>query len=159
MKKLIFSLIFISYNTFGQLSFNFDYIIPNYTTKARSIAIGDLNADGNADLAVAGASGGISVYTNTGNGGFGQQKRLIVSGSYCIAGDLNGDGNLDLAVTNSCDQTVSILINSGNADFTKSLYLTYNCPESVAIGDLNGDNYPDLAIANSGTNTIDFLRK
>src|SRR5213595_2360775 len=55
-------------------------------------------------------------------------------------GDLNGDGKSDLATANQEADTISMLLNKGNASFrSKRDYRTGQAPVSVAIGDLDGD--------------------
>ncbi len=129
-----------------------------------SVAIGDLNGDGEADLAVANWGGGngdtVSVLLNEGSGTFGTAVTYGVgSGPASVAiGDLNGDGKADLAVANGGSATVSVLLNEGSGRFgTAVTYGVGSGPNSVAIGDLNGDGKADLAVANSGDNTVSVL--
>ena len=79
-----------------------------------SVAIGDLNGDGNADLATAN-SGSLtaSVLLNQGDGTFAAQAQYAVgSGPISVAlRDLDGDGDADLATADSGSNTVSILLN------------------------------------------------
>ena len=136
-----------------------------------SVAIGDLDGDGKADLAVADSgSARVSVLRNTASSG------SIASGSFATKvdittgtgpvsvaiGDLDGDGKPDLAVTNRGSTTVSIFRNtssSGTVSFAaKADFTTGTNPYSVAIGDLDGDGKPDLAVANNGSNTVSVLR-
>ncbi len=142
---------------------------------AYSLAIGDLNADGNPDLAVAicgrdpspnlPGSGTVLVLLGEGDGTF-QAKASLETGINPISvaiGDLNRDGNLDLAVANYGSNTVSVLLGNGIGSFgARTDFATGRLPRSVAIGDLNGDGKPDLAVANGGDyntpgNTVSVL--
>jgi len=133
-----------------------------------SVAIGDLNGDGNEDMAVAnyGAST-VSVLLNRGGGRF-RAKDDYAAGphpSSVAIGDLNGDQKADLAIANEgTDEkpgaTVSVLLNRGNGSFeAKREFQTGRWPRSVALGDLNGDGKPDLATANDlrDTGTVSVL--
>jgi len=126
-----------------------------------SVAIGDLNGDGNPDLATAGfAQDSVSVLLNRGDGSF-QAWLDYATGdtpSSVAIGDLNGDEKPDLAITNRAADTVSVLLNRGDGSFEATLdYTTGDGPYSVAIGDLNGDDKPDLAIANNHYKTVSVL--
>jgi FG-GAP-like repeat/PASTA domain/FG-GAP repeat len=81
-----------------------------------SLAIGDLNRDGKADLTTAHydeVMGTVSVLRNRGDGSF-QAKldyRLRSAPSEVTIGDLNGDRKPDLATANRYANTVSVLLN------------------------------------------------
>jgi hypothetical protein len=129
-----------------------------------SVAIGDLDGDGNLDLAVANnTSNDVSVLQGDGTGNFVPFPGSPLAtggnapGSVAI-GDLDGDGNLDLAVTNGLSDTVSVLQGDGTGNFTLSTTpSTGDGPFFVAAGDLNGDNRPDLAVANTVSNEVSVL--
>jgi uncharacterized protein (DUF2141 family) len=137
---------------------------PTLATGAQSVAIGDLNGDGNLDLVAAYASSKYSVFLGIGNGSFNQLNPVSLSPiknfvSVAI-GDLNGDGKLDLALANygfapGDAGTVSVLLGNGNGTFGSPTTLTTGTnASSVAIGDLNGDGHLDLAVVNAGSNTV-----
>src|ERR1017187_8020463 len=76
-----------------------------------SVALGDLNGDGQVDAVVAGESGSVSVLLGNGDGTFQAPVSYPVGvGPYGIAvADLNHDGKPDLAVANEDGDTVSVL--------------------------------------------------
>ena len=120
----------------------------NYGTgpAPESVAIGDLNGDGKADLATAN-NGSVSVLLNEGDGRF-EPKRSYVTGEgsgSIVVGDLNGDGKPDLAASRE-HGIVFVLLNRGDGTFqAKRDYAVGGWVEAVAIGDLNGDGALDLA--------------
>jgi 6-phosphogluconolactonase (cycloisomerase 2 family) len=133
-----------------------------------AVAVGDLDGDGKADLAVAN-SNTVSVLRNTSangtitNGSFAAKVDFTGSSPYSIAiGDLDGDGKPDLAVSNLSSNTVSVFRNASTAGIISFAarvdFTTGSSPYSVAIGDLDGDGKPDLAVANAGSNTVSVLR-
>ena len=77
-------------------------------TGPESVAVGDFNGDGKADLAVANwDSDNVSVLLGNGNGTF-QAAVNYAAGtdpSSVAVGDFNGDGKADLAVANAAATT------------------------------------------------------
>jgi hypothetical protein len=130
-----------------------------------SVAIGDLNADGKADLATANyISNDITVLLGDGSGGFTPAPRspfaVGLGPSQVAIGDLNADGKPDLATANLVSSNVTVLLGDGRGGFTPAMgspFVAYSSPQSVAIGDLNSDGKPDLATANAGTSDVTVL--
>jgi hypothetical protein len=126
-----------------------------------SIAPGDFNHDGIADLVVANSgSNTVSVLLGDGDATFKAQTTYATGGGpYSVAvGDFNGDGNPDLAVANFTDNTVSVLLGNNDGTFqTQQIYAAGGGPNSVVVADLNGDGNLDLAVANSTDGTVSIL--
>jgi hypothetical protein len=126
---------------------------------AWSVAVADLNGDGEPDLATPS-----HVLLNAGDGSFPVTRALpSPTGGYTVAiGDLNGDGRPDLATADADNFRVVVLRNKGDGSFVVSRTLRTphttdgsEGPESVGIGDLNGDDKADLAIVNGvGPDTV-----
>src|SRR5439155_978693 len=108
-----------------------------------SVAVGDVNRDGKADLAVAnGQSGDVSVLLGNGDGTFQAATNFAAhDGASSVAvADLNGDGRPDLAVANFGSADVSVLLGNGDGTFQAATnYGADGSPTSVAVADLNGD--------------------
>jgi len=137
-------------------------------SEGASVAIADLNGDGNLDVVATGPQLGAVVWLGNGDGTFRASTRYSNTGSDSSAlavGDFNGDGIPDLAVTNGsqtiactggyeCNPgwvyqgtTVSVLLGRGDGSFGPPLaYQTASDPESVAVGDFNKDGKLDLVV-------------
>jgi hypothetical protein len=149
------------------------YVTGGY--EAYSVAVADLNRDGNPDLVVANlcadgsckSNGVVSVLSGKGHGEFGPAKTYDSGGldarSVAVA-DLNGDGKLDIAVANNCQGSdcsniapgsVGVLFGDGDGTFKPVIahgtsgYST----QAVTVADVNGDGIPDLVVANSCEST------
>src|ERR1700678_1938727 len=140
-------------------------------SNSNSVAVGDFNRDGIADLAVTNLEDGtVSILLGNGNGTFHAHVdyQTGFSPDAVTVADFNRDGKLDLAVANCCGADDycgggSISILSGNGDGTFQQHRDYKTPAnatSVAVGDLNGDSNLDLAVANyraATTNSVSIL--
>jgi hypothetical protein len=104
-----------------------------------SVAVGDFNADGKPDLAVANY-GNVSVLLGKGEGTFQPAVNYADGGGAVAVGDFKGDGKLDLV-------TASVLL-LGNGDGTFQPAMNHGGGGgAVAVGDFNADGFPDLAVA------------
>ena len=125
----------------------------------RSVAIGDLNADGKPDLATAnvtacqdvdGCPGSVSVLLGNGDGSLGAKTDYDPGDHYAVAiGDLNADGKPDLAV--ETNGAVSVLLGNGDGTFgAHADFGTGGFATPMAIADLNDDGKPDLVVGSDG---------
>jgi hypothetical protein len=136
-----------------------------------SVSVGDLNGDGQLDLAVVNfVSNTVSVLLNKTAPGAAipnfaakQDFGTNFNPASITTGDLNGDGKLDLILANSHSDNVSVLLNTtapgaNTPSFaTRQDFDTGDDPVSVTSGDLNGDGKPDLAVANVDSDTVSVL--
>ena len=136
-----------------------------------SVAVGDFNADGKPDLAVANeGSDNISVLLGNGNGTFQTAVNISldlpgisVSPTSLVAGDFNGDGHLDLAVATPNVKNIAVLLGVGNGTFQSAVHYALDDPNFVnnnntmAAVDLNGDGALDLVLANLSSNHVTVL--
>ena len=140
-----------------------------------SVAVADVNGDGNPDLLVAnlcanyGACGAdtdgkVAVLLGNGDGTFQAGGTYQTAVTYSSGGvgalsvvvaDVNGDGKPDLMVANETandnnNGSVGVLL--GNGDGTFQTAVTYSSggyeAQFVAVADVNGDGKPDLMLAN-----------
>jgi hypothetical protein len=117
-----------------------------------SVAVGDLDGDGDLDLASGGWDSKVNVWRNDGSPFSGTwTKQEVGSHAYLVrsvvAGDLDGDGDLDV-VSGGSEGQVSAWQNDGSPfsdTWTKEAVGTHpNRARSVAPGDLDGDGDLDL---------------
>ena len=144
---------------FSSIGSSFPWIHPT------SVAVGDLDDDGDQDLAVAiGAHEELSsviVMFNDGDGVFDPIVPYLLgpvmgsSAEHVVIADLNGDGVLDLAVADAIDQgggnregKIWILMGVGGGAFSPAIHyqLAGLYPMHIATGDLDADGDTDLAL-------------
>src|SRR5262249_9588979 len=81
-----------------------------------AVAAGDVNGDGNLDLAVT-TSNAVVILTGAGDGTFQQATFPIGSGASSVAlADIDGDGNADLVIAHSKGD-MSYLLGNGDGTF------------------------------------------
>jgi hypothetical protein len=125
------------------------------------IAAGDLDGDGDSDLAFINVGiSSVTVLQNDGDGVFGTVSGYGVGDNphdLAIA-DLDGDGDRDLATANFHSNDVTVLRNNGAGTFAGSAPVPAGSgPDGLAVGDLDGDGRPDLVVANGTGNTVTVL--
>jgi type VII secretion-associated serine protease mycosin len=134
----------------------FDFPLELYLgSKAQSVAIGDINGDGRADIAF--VMGSSSTMPDTLITLLQTPIRSFVLGDIITTddtpgtglaiGDLTGDGKNDIALPTTGG--VDVYQQSGGAiDETPTFYATGMNPTELAIGDIDGDNSNDLVVSN-----------
>ena len=133
-----------------------------------SLATGDINGDGKADLVSASVTDQtFSVFLNTSVSGaihFADKADFALgqAPTYLAVADLDGDGKPDVVVVNNLAGTISVFRNTsagGSVSFSARVdYAVGIFPSCVAIGDLDGDGKPDLAVVNNTSNTVSLFR-
>jgi hypothetical protein len=138
-----------------------DFPAPASVTRCDAVAMGDLDDDGEADLALATSyPAGAAVFLNT-NGTFGPAVAYELGGAVTTTttsiaiGDVNGDRRPDL-VLNQQDDSAAVLINDGTGTFgTPTGYAAGGALLAVVLSDLDGDGDADLVgSTRSGINVL-----
>ncbi len=124
-----------------------------------SIYAADFDGDLFADLAIANsAAGTVSILINQRNSlrRFSQITDIAVGmRPFSITGgDLNSDGQIDLVVSNLLGNTVTVLLNQGDASFTPVTVETGERPNKAEVFDFDNDGFQDIAVAAFGIDEV-----
>jgi FG-GAP-like repeat/FG-GAP repeat len=167
----LYSLVYLQGYGDGTFRASPTYPLPNSFDQGAytySVASGDFNGDGIADVVVGevrnNGSTGVVVYLGKGDGTFstgvsyGDQPNM----SYVAVADFNGDGKLDIAAIDRGNSLVQIFL--GNGDGTFNIGASYPTSpagnassQNLVVGDFNKDGKMDIAVANSNTQDVGVL--
>lgn len=143
----------------GTGTFSSGVVLSN-AAKTTSVALGDIDGDGDLDLVEGNSNTDNLLWLNDGSGSFTvTNQKLGDTDTQSIAlGDIDGDDDLDLLVGNEWEGN-NVYFNGGDSsgsntgvftDSEQSLGITYTT--SLALGDIDGDGDLDMVESNLNTN-------
>jgi hypothetical protein len=131
---------------------------------ASAVALGDVNADGKADIVVLNTNDStVGVLLGSGTGTFLAATTYAV-GSYSYPtglalADVNSDGRVDVLVANNTTSSVGVLLSrsTGGLGTVAQLSTGSRNPQSLTAGDMNGDGKPDIIFGSSAGEVVVLL--
>ncbi len=152
----------VLYMNDGSMSFTTVAIDPNMggSSEAEGIDAGDLDNDGDVDIAVSWLAGGLWWYENTGSG---WNKRMITNSIGCAAWDViiwdfDNDGRRDIALSTAC--RLYIFRNNGGTPPSFTPFILDNTLSNgygLAVGDINNDGRMDIVLTDRGGSGYVYL--
>lgn len=148
-----------------------DLAVPTGTTGPVGLAVGDLDANGYADVVSAdynaGGASHITRWLKSASGagfgvgmnfGVGMGARALVLGNF----NEDPDGKLDAVVANAVGNNLSFLSGNGDGTFATHVLINLNGvtipqPWALAVGRFNADHRLDLAVADKGAAKVTIL--
>lgn len=128
--------------------------------QALRLAAADIDADGNADIALADRNGRIVLLRGNGAGGFGAPTALVLGGRIedVVLADLDSDGDHDLVAADALGGTVRLLANDGTGAYAPLPQVNLGgAPSRLALGDYNRDDLLDVAIGDVAAGQLRVL--
>src|SRR5262245_53175545 len=135
-----------------------------------SVAVGDFDRDGHADLAIANpcgtdptcvSAGGVGIMLGNGDGTFQPVVNYACTAfgtARVNVGNFNADFGEDVVALNVQGSHITVLLGIGDGTFRSGIdYVVGLTPRSVVIGQFNQDAAPDLAIADQFSNEVSVL--
>ena len=143
-------------------------VIPGYVDSLQSlgkndsfsVALGDVDDDGDLDMVVANLNQGNRVYINDGTGSYTDTNQSLGTNySWSIdLGDIDGDGDLDMVVAN-VNESNQVYTNDGTGTFsdTNQVVGTNSQSHHVVLGDVDNDGDLDMVVANNSSSNKVYI--
>jgi hypothetical protein len=147
---------------YGKGDGTFDPIVPFLpSARPNSLAIGDVDGDGKADLVFSVGTDTIEVDLSLGGGAFAPPiLSRVGEAGYLRLTDWNGDGHTDLVVTSVGRNRAAVLLGDGAGGFQEVWKDAFSLDQTVyaTSGDVDGDGIVDLLMAGSGGFSVSLGR-
>ncbi len=149
-------------NTNGTGTFGTQQVISNQCQYAMSVAVADIDMDGDLDVVSASLSDDkIAWYANTdGAGTFGTQQIISTQADGALSvqvADINGDGWVDVISASMLDGKVAWYENiEGSFSEQKLITNALNQPRAIYCTDIDKDGDIDVLAASSADNTVSW---
>lgn len=143
----------------------------NRSSQPRSVALGDMNADGNLDIITGNAgTDSIAICLGKGDGTFEPVKEFFAFNFPLdvFVRDMNGDGKLDVIVCNGTEPDspnataprVNVIFGKGDGTLdpdSRASYTTGDGPRGMVVAELNGDSSPEAITVHQGSQSVFVL--
>jgi hypothetical protein len=134
-------------------------------SRPNSVEVGDLDCDGDYDIAVANtylgysSVGNVKIFKQNDTGGWDNEKYLYPGARpHSVAiGDLDGDGQNDIAITIPLDNKVGIFKQKTDHTWSSMESLSGDgdkSPQDIVISDLDNNGRDDISVANMMSYTV-----
>jgi hypothetical protein len=129
-------------------------VFSNGSATPASLASGDLDGDGDLDVAITNSAiNQVGILLNEGGQLFFRNSIPVGSLPTSVAiFDVDGDADNDLVVSQLGDNNMVVITNEAAVFTVQPAISTGAKPQSIANGDFNGDGFQDLAVLNQDAN-------
>ena len=144
------------------LSWDSRYITSSSGAIMTGVDLGDVDGDGDLDLASTRWQSGVSYWENLDGAGGDWEFHMLETGQLCqspVIEDWDNDGHLDIASVDRMKGPTLLFLNDGSAvpSWERHSSSVIDQPSSVVNCDLNGDGYDDMIISSAVQDSIVWL--